>query len=248
MMTDLERLLAEHGMGVPRLDPLLDAGSGVTVLGFSSAGEQALAWWRRLREVSDRVGHWPLLLSPEMPAVLSQPRVAPAVLLARAAELDGAEVLARHGGRLESLDEQQRRELLARWPQEPCRYDGFRLPFSATGQPDPTLVALVPAQHGWQVPAVLGYGGWNDYPPPAEHSAILRYWHDRYGAELVCMSKASVELMIARPPRTHQDALAFAWEYCSYCYDGVDVLYEADDVGALAASLIDAEVVHAWWD
>jgi hypothetical protein len=110
------------------------------------------------------------------------------------------------------------------------------------------LVALVPAENSWQVPAVLGYGDRERFPPAAEHSAILRHWHDRYGAALVCMSATNAELAITRPPRTRPDALAFAWEYASYCQDSVDAIYQADDLADLAASLIDAEVVIAWWD
>jgi hypothetical protein len=33
-----------------------------------------------------------------------------------------------------------------------------------------------------------------------------------------------------------------------YCADGFDGVYEAEDMGGMAACLIDAEVVHAWWD
>ena len=42
-------------------------------------------------------------------------------------------------------------------------------------------------------------------------------------------------------------SLAFAWEYPSYCLDGMD-LYDAEDVPDLAACLIDADVVRFWWD
>jgi hypothetical protein len=115
------------------------------------------------------------------------------------------------------------------------------------GEPDPVLVALVPARNGWQLLAVLGYGDREYFPPAAEHSAILRHWHDRYGAELVCMTGTTAEMALTRPPRTRPDALAFAWEDASYCQNS-HAVYAVDDLAGLAASLIDAEVVVAWWD
>lgn len=98
------------------------------------------------------------------------------------------------------------------------------------------LVALVEAEHGWQVPTLLAYGDRNECPPPAVHGAVLRHWHQRYGAELVCLERSALELLVARPPRTEMEALAFAWEYATYS-DGMD-LYQADAIPDLAASLI----------
>lgn len=239
-MTDgLARLYGEHGVDVPVLAPV----AGAAVLGFPSAGEEALAWWRRLHAVGVHIGHWPLLIDSGLAEYLDAMPWTPGAL-ARAEELDGAEVL----GGWPGPDEREQRELLARWPDEPHREDAFRVPFSPGGRPDPVLVALVPAAESWQLPAVLGYGDRERFPPAAEHSAILRHWHNRYGAALVCMTATNAELALTRPPRTRPDALAFAWEYASYCQDSVDAIYQADDLAELAASLLDAEVVIAWWD
>jgi Domain of unknown function (DUF4253) len=255
MTNDLARRLAEHGIDVPRLDPLSPLGAGVTVLGFACAGEQAPAWWRSLRAVSEHTGYWPLLVESDRSVFLADPLAAevdaeagPVQRLAQAAELDSTQVLNPRGMTLDSLGDDQRQELLEEWPDEPHRIDGFSLPFARDGQPRPTLVALVAAEHGWQVPALLGYGNWNQCPAPAVHSAVLRHWHHHYGADLVCMTSTSIELAVARPPQTRPAALAFAWEYASYCLDSVDGIYQADNLAGLAASLIDAEVVVAWWD
>jgi hypothetical protein len=243
--------LAEHGIDVPTFDQLSPKETGVAVLGFASSGEEALAWWHRLRAVREHTGHWPLLVGSNLPAPFSLEfdAMAGAVeRMAQAAEIDGAEALNPRGITLDSLGDDQRQEMLDEWPDEPHRIDGFSLPFSRTGTPDPTIVALVPVEHGWQVPALLGYGDWNECPAPAVHSAVLRHWQHQYGAELVCMTSSSLELAVARPPRTRSAALAFAWEYASYCLDSVDAIYQADNLAGLAASLIDAEVVFAWWD
>jgi hypothetical protein len=46
---------------VPELErlPLTD---GVTVLGFPSAGHEAVNWWRRLRRAHEETGFWPVLI------------------------------------------------------------------------------------------------------------------------------------------------------------------------------------------
>jgi hypothetical protein len=255
MTDDLTRLAGEHGIDVPVLAPVTRTATDAAVPGFPSAGEDALAWWQRLHAVGEHTGHWPLLIDSDLAEFLDRPAADKLDALlwtpgapARADELDGAEVLVRLGGGWPRPDVRAQQELLAGWPDEPHREEAFRVPFSPAGQPDPVLVALVPAVGGWQVPAVLGYGDRERFPPAAEHSAILRHWHHRYGAELVCMTATNAELAITRPPRTRTDALAFAWEYANYCQDSVDAVYRADDLAGLAASLIDAEVVVAWWD
>jgi hypothetical protein len=244
MTNDLAGRLAEHRIELPELSPLARSGPGAGVLAFSSAGEEALDWWRRLRAVSERTGYWPLLLDEELAGFLAEAPI-PAV---EDGKLDGAEILTRRGGTSNSLDDAQRRELLDMWPAEPYREDAFRLPFSPTGQPYPVRVALCAGQGGYDWSTVLGYGTWNESPPPAEHRAVLRHWHESHGAELVCMTTDSVELAMSRPPSNKQDALDFAWEYASYCPDGVDAIYYSDDLAQLAASLLGAEVVLAWWD
>jgi hypothetical protein len=247
MIDDLAGRLAAEGVDTPELDPLPLA-PGVTAVGFPAQGDEALAWWRRLRAVNERTGCWPVLIPSVDEAVRASGAAPtePAQRLARAAELDAVEFLNPKGA-FESLDERLRHDMLARWPEEPHRIDEFGLPYLPNGLPAPVLVALVAAEHGWQLPALLDYGNWNDCPEPAIHSAVQRYWHHRYGAELVCMSATGLELALSRPPRTGPEALALAWEYPTYCLDGMD-LYDAEDVPDLAACLIDATVVRFWWD
>jgi hypothetical protein len=93
----------------------------------------------------------------------------------------------------------------------------------------------------------LNHDGGNDYPEPAAHLAILRYWHDRYGAELVALTRATAEFSVARPPGTRTDALALAWEFMIY-NDGYYDLYGPNNLTDQATGLINAPVWLAWWD
>jgi hypothetical protein len=109
-------------------------------------------------------------------------------------------------------------------------------------------IGLLPTEVSWQAPAVLKLGKWNACPPPHEHVAILGYWHERYGAEVVRISDGEgiVETAVARPPATRAKALALAKEQYLYCADIVD--QGTDSIDALAAQLLDGERWYFWWD
>lgn len=251
-MEDAASWLADHVDDLPELRPVLVTPSGVTVVGFSSAGETALAWWERLRDAHAVTGLWPLLIDDETPEYLAERSYAPPDPMdspGRADSLDGAAILAQRGERNlriygDEIAEKIRAELRGNgtWPADPVRR-GFDLPTVLRTM----TVALIPATTGWQVPAVLEYGGWNDYPVPDKHAAILRHWHQRHGADLVVMTGTTVELAVAHPPSTRPDALALAWEYMSY-NDGRGDYYRSSTLTDLAASLLGAAVLLAWWD
>ncbi|MFI7066112.1 DUF4253 domain-containing protein [Kribbella sp. NPDC050124] len=228
---------------------------GAQVFGFTASGDDALAWWRRLREAHAATGYWPVLMDHGDPAYLanSYEYANAADSIALADTLDGTTILAARGeGKLRmygpDLAATTRAELRGEgdWP-DSVRRPGFSLPFGPQGEPRPVTVALVPAEAGWQVPLVLHCGGWNEYPTPAEHAAILRTWEQRHGAELVVLTGTTAEFAVARPPRTRPEALALAWEYLVY-NDGYYDLYGADNLTELAASLLAAPVWLAWWD
>jgi Domain of unknown function (DUF4253) len=260
--TDLERQLARHVHGLPPPEPLFTTWTDLTVTGFRCAAGQAVAWWQRLRAAHEAVRHWPVLLDPDAPSYFTERDAAArgdndaaalSELLDKASRLDGQQLLAEWGRRrLEVFGEEVARhardELHGRgvWPSGPRRQP--KLLYSlARGDTREVLVALVPAQAPWEIPAVIGYGGWNRYPDPEDHVAILRYWNDRYGAELVAMTGTTVELTVRRPPRTRPQALALAWEYFVY-NDGYYDYYGAEDITQLAAGLLGADTWIAWWD
>ena len=218
------------GITLPDLERLGPQGFA----GFESEGEEALEWWRRLRTATDQSGCWPVLLDYH----------------AGALNPDG-----HHGaGDITVIDDLAPDVLekeLEGWPdpQPGAPVHCFHLPFERwTLEPKRVMVALLPTTRGWEVPCLIGYGGWNSCPMPPTHAAILKRWHERYGADLVCLTRTGLELGLARPARTREEALCLAWDYASYCHDGVDAIYQADSLASLAAGLIDADVVRCWWD
>jgi hypothetical protein len=132
-------------------------------------------------------------------------------------------------------------------PDEPPSNE-FVVPFDlVSGDPLPEVrIALLPVDEGWKAPAILPWGRYNENPAPPVHTAVLRDWDRRYGAELVAMTGDTLELSVKRPPTTDQAALALAREQFGYAPDIVQ--QGTGDVATLAAILKNARAWFFWWD
>ena len=86
--------------------------------------------------------------------------------------------------------------------------------------PGEHLLGLVAVSRAADVPATTGWGGasgsWDDV---AALSAVLRSWEDRFGAVLVRMGHACLELAVAAPPWERSECLAIAAEHYAFCDD-----------------------------
>jgi hypothetical protein len=117
----------------------------------------------------------------------------------------------------------------------------------ATHEPfDEVVIALVPAEASWQVPCLLKFGGWNECPRPEEHSAVIRQWEQKYGARIITVSNDTIEMQVAKPPSSREEALDLAREQFVYCPDIVQ--QGTQTIEALAATLLNGTVWFFWWD
>lgn len=107
-------------------------------------------------------------------------------------------------------------------------------------------ICKVPTPRSWEVPAYLSFGGWNECPAPEEHVALLRYWHENYGADVITLCGDMLECTVRRPPADRDQALALAWEQYIYCSD--IVAQGTETLSALAAALCDGKTWFFWWD
>jgi hypothetical protein len=86
--------------------------------------------------------------------------------------------------------------------------------------PFSSLLGLVPVSRPADVPAATGWiGMWNSWDDPVAVSAVLRSWEDRFGAVLVRMNSATLELAVAAPPWERSECLAVAAEHYAFCDD-----------------------------
>ena len=92
----------------------------------------------------------------------------------------------------------------------------------------------------------MKWGGWNANPLPAHHVAILRYWHELYGARVVAMTQDTIEMMVNKPPTTRQGAMELARDQHHYCED--NVLQGTRTLERLAGGLLRGEAWYFWWD
>ena len=108
------------------------------------------------------------------------------------------------------------------------------------------IIALIPTDDWTTIPAHLNWGAWNACPAPEFHVAALRSWRDRYGAELVGLNNDTMDLRVARAPKTRAEAMELAQEQYAYCNDIVD--QGVGTMSALAAILMARPWWFFWWD
>lgn len=107
-------------------------------------------------------------------------------------------------------------------------------------------ICKVPTPRSWEVPAYLSFGAWNECPAPEEHVALLRCWHENYGADIITLSSDVIECTVSRPPTEREQALALAWEQFVYCSD--IVFQGTQTLSSLAATLCGGKTWFFWWD
>jgi hypothetical protein len=114
-------------------------------------------------------------------------------------------------------------------------------------QPYPEVVlTVVPTTESWTVPCFLRIGGWNEVPYAQEHAALFKHWSEQFGATVACIAGDIIELTVARPASTREEALALARQQFIYC---TDIVHQGvGSVEALAATLLGATVWYFWWD
>jgi len=254
----LAAILAQHGIAEP-LEVVLAAGP---LEGFCVSGENAIAVWQALRALVPATRRWPVLLGDDeqrarAAEIFRVDAPSTARCLAAAAEqyaemLEWGDKAARAlpdvGAVLAQIvgsGPQPFAEVLRRIDGAPAiaapdearpmrRGHGPSTPELRLPRAERVYVALVPAEHGWQVPAQLELG-W-EYVSGSQLCSHLRRLDDLFGAELVGLTHDLVELAVARPPETIERAQQMA-----------TLLLGADE-GTDAASLVHSPSVSLWWD
>lgn len=134
------------------------------------------------------------------------------------------------------------------WPRGVRPKNSISTPYHySTGEPYPEVfIGLVPTAVSWQVPIYLQFGGFNDCPHPDDQGTALRYWQEKYDAEVICVRSDVLELTVARPPTNREAALALAREQFLHCRDIVE--QGTQRLERLAAELLNDTTWFFWWD
>lgn len=213
------------------------------------APHAAYARWRYHRDRFAQTGLWPVIFAPE-----DEANILDTFELNRGATAEGRDAERIFADGLENLRADEEDEEF-----EPMDldFDAASLEFEEGDRSPETQIAaiadakgdlriaLLPCRESWEAPLAMGFGNWNDCPPPADHAAVLREWHTRHGAEPVAMGHDTIELLV-RPIEDQEEAKRTAIEQYAYCPDIVE--QGIGTVEALAAGLLGAPVWFFWWD
>lgn len=111
----------------------------------------------------------------------------------------------------------------------------------------PALLALAPVARPADVPAAAGWFGMiNAWDDVAGLCAVLRSWEDRFGALLIRMDLATLELSVAAPPWTAEACLGVAAEHYAFCCG--TYMENPGTLRDYARSLRGAREWRFWWD
>ena len=109
-------------------------------------------------------------------------------------------------------------------------------------------IGLCPASPGgWEIPERIGWEGALNYAiSGAEHSTVLKTWHDRHGAMLMALTFDTIELRVPNPPTAPNEVASVALQQVAYC---PDVVFQgAESVTALAEQQVYSDTWSFWWD
>jgi hypothetical protein len=239
-MAELAATLRRARIGTSSLQALADPMT-VPIYYLSRRGSRALDTWQRLRDLVPQTGHWPVLLGDDDDLAMLQenweePQKPTAQLLQEAEGLSTADIAS------EGDDGP-----IGSWPRNVRPNDDIGTPYDFDGSPKARVyIGLVPTQTSWHVPILLRFGSFNSCPAPVEHAAMMRYWGEKYGTEVVSVTHDVIEARVARPPKTRAAALALAKQQCAYCPDIVS--QGVQTVSRLAACLLNGHAWYFWWD
>jgi len=265
----LNEILTSHTIPADSLKILSDIGSE-QIYGMTVTGKEAIAQWHHLYDLLPDTGHYPVLIGSRTDTQLEA-----IALYQQWAEQEGnpssASQIIEKGLTIDTTDwlttraQEFQEDWESEWEEEFSDNElaelaqvvspdatqpsqDFTIPLDLlTRTPvDHLTLALVPTRIGWQVPAFLRFGAWNDCPPPEVHVALMKRWYELYGAEVVGITHDTVEMRVSRPPGDRDTALQLAQEQYTYCSDIVDQGVQTMD--ALASLLLNGSVWYFWWD
>jgi hypothetical protein len=241
ILDDGRRMAVSDGLGDPVVwvttQPVPDAGMA----------------WSALSDAHERTGLVPFLL-PELVVDFGEP-----ANVAALDHMDAAELLEeRWDGQMPFKYEEQ---------MEGEPWTAMRAPFSRTfpGLAPPedqclsqtqrqqalsalpsAHIGLVAARRSADVLALIGWQGSDRFDDALPIATVVGSWEGRFGAKLLRVDFAEIQLLAERPPRTVKTAQGLAAEIFAFCdeYGGQGL----HDIAGITAALMSSPIWTFWWD
>ena len=225
--------------------------------------------WSRACELrAGKLGAWPVLLEGEWdPDEAMDPGSTE-----RIAEYDAGELLAgwwrEHALAYleegEKEDEESRRERLGVITPIGEEWPGLAPGIEPTQDPDEAAIelgeallsfkdelhlGLIDARSGAEALVVLRWGGPTNYCSTPEIAAVVASWERRFGARVVRLEFDVLQLSVAAPPTTLDEALLIAAEHFAFCPDNIwQGEVDVESIQEYAEKLVGQESWIFWWD
>ncbi|HZV01028.1 MAG TPA: DUF4253 domain-containing protein [Planctomycetota bacterium] len=235
--------------GSAEIRPWLFAGDLLCAALLDAKGARlALELWQRLRKILSGLGALPVVVGSHGDAMELEDRCRErtreqlARAVAQAITTSGASVLSRLA--TERPDDPSVDKVTLSPAELAPRDDGFAFVEESKGRVSVAIVATpIPAL----VPVYLGFGGQGGAPPPADVGSVLALWNERHGPlDVVYASGDTMEVEVARPPKTAEEAKRLAREHYAFC-DGI-VRHGNGTTADLARQLAGARRWLFWWN
>jgi hypothetical protein len=111
----------------------------------------------------------------------------------------------------------------------------------------PTRIGLAAASRPADVLPLIGWdGAANHWEDALVIAAVLRSWEDRFGARLLRVGFAEIQLLAERPPRALRAAQHLAAEQFAFCDECAGT--GLHDVSSITAHLLDSPIWTFWGD
>lgn len=108
-------------------------------------------------------------------------------------------------------------------------------------------MGLAAASRPADVLPLIGWdGAANHWEDALVIAAVLRSWEERFGARLLRVGFAEIQLLAERPPRTVQAAQQLAAEQFAFCDESAGK--GLHDVPSITAHLLSSPTWTFWWD
>ncbi len=137
-------------------------------------------------------------------------------------------------------------EVAQNWPIEPAHQDRVSLHTLKERKGKPSALLLLRVEHSYEVPAYLGFGGWNDCPAAELQVAVLREWGSEYHTRPACITGDVLECVVINRPQTEAEAMKLAAEQWIFCEDIVS--QGTQSVRKLAMEIWRSPTWFFWWD
>lgn len=255
MLERIQEVLKKNHFKYETLEALRDRTAEIPVFELTCFGTM-FDTWDRLRVLSAQVGFWPLFLSREnLPYLVETEQAVVDQRVKECLEFELPDTISKYLLEVNRAMSPETRSL-DRLAEDRClptytlQYRGSIFTDKPTEKPNLQRLVLIPAETSWRAFAHLTefYAGGMVKKADPIPTAWVRYWEERYGAQLYLHDGSNISFYVERPPLTTIEAFKLMTEHVrsGFAVDTIGAIHFSEQ--SYAAHLIGSESWDFWWD